>query len=100
MGEGGEWPSAERTPPVVDQTAPTTAVQVRLAGGAPQRFTLNRVHTIGDLKCLVERHLSQAGEAARPYVLSAGFPPKPLADDDATLEGAGLLNAAVTHRWT
>jgi len=95
---GGAWPSAECAPPSVDAAAPTTVIQVRLPGG-PQRFTLNRTHTVADLKSLVEQRLAEAGEAPRPYILSSGFPPKPLADDSATLEAAGVLNAAVTHRW-
>lgn len=95
----GAWPSSERAPPAVDASAPTTTLQVRLTGGSPQRFTLNTSHTVADLRCLVERALAAAGEGPRGYVLATGFPPKQLTDSTATLEAAGLLNAAVTHRW-
>ena len=98
-GEGGAWPTAEAAVPQVDAGAPTTEVQVRLAGAPPQRFKLNRSHTVGDLKCLVERTLASLGEAPRRYTLAAGFPPKPLTDDALSLEQAGLVNAAVVHRW-
>eukprot|EP00322_Chrysochromulina_rotalis_P018625 CAMPEP_0115848616 /NCGR_PEP_ID=MMETSP0287-20121206/11017_1 /TAXON_ID=412157 /ORGANISM="Chrysochromulina rotalis, Strain UIO044" /LENGTH=391 /DNA_ID=CAMNT_0003302541 /DNA_START=20 /DNA_END=1195 /DNA_ORIENTATION=- len=99
-GTSESWQTAERIPPTVDAEAPTTEVQVRLAGSPPQRFKLNKKHTVADLKCLVELALANAGHAPRAYVLSAGFPPKPLSDDEATLEAAGLLSAAVSHRWT
>lgn len=95
----GAWPSADRASPTVDEAAPTTEVQVRLAGHAPARVRLNRAHTVADLKHAVDVKLQAAGEAPRAYVLSAGFPPKPLVDDSATLEAAGLISAAVTHRW-
>jgi hypothetical protein len=41
-----------------------------------------------------------AAVPCRPYVLLDGFPPKPLAVSDATLEAAGLINAALTLRWS
>ena len=94
---GGAWP--ERTAPTVDDATATT-IQVRLASGGPQRFKLNKAHTVGDLKALVEAALSATGESARPYTLAAGFPPKPLADEAATIEAAGLVGAAVTQRWS
>ena len=99
-GEGGgaeAWPA--RAAVSVDEAAPTTSVQVRLATGGPQRFRLNTSHTVGDLKALVEAALGAAGVAPRGYVLAAGFPPKPLTDDAASLEAAGVAGAAVTHRW-
>ena len=99
VASGGAWPSASRPLPVVDESAPTTEVQVRVSGSPPQRLKLNRAHTIADLKALLEKALEAAAVAPRAYVLSAGFPPKPLVDEAATLEAAGLLSAAVTHRW-
>jgi hypothetical protein len=41
---------------------------------------------------------AQAGAAAAGRQLLAGFPSRPLLDDSATLEGAGLLNSVVTQR--
>ena len=32
------------------------------------------------------------------YKLLSGFPPKPLEDPSATIEGAGLLRAAITQK--
>ena len=100
-GGEGEWPYAARAASVVvADGAPSTDVQVRLPGGPPQRFRLDRTsHTVADLKALVEQSLAERGEAPRAYALSAGFPPKPLTDDGATIDAAGLAGAAVTHRW-
>ena len=101
-GGGGSmegWAHASKPSPTVDESAPTTEVQVRLAGAGAVRFRLNRTHKVADLRIMVEGALAGAGEAARPYILAAGFPPKPLTDDDATLEAAGLVGSAVTHRW-
>lgn len=89
----------ERAAPIVDESVPTLMVQVRLASGGARKFKLNRSHTVADLKVLVEKALTNAGTTPRAYVLAAGFPPRPLADNDATLEAAGLAGAAVTQRW-
>ena len=97
-GESG-WAYATREAPTIDESAPLTDVQVRMPGTV-KRFRLNRTHTVADLKALVESTLAASGEAPRKYVLSSGFPPKPLTDDEATMDAAGLLNAAVTHRWS
>ena len=97
---GSEWPHAARAAPEADGSMPTTEMQVRFAGSAaPQRLRLNHSHTVLDVKVLVEIALHAAGEAPRPYVLQAGFPPKAILDESATLEQAGLLNASVTQRW-
>jgi len=98
----GTWERASLDAPQVDLGAPTTDVQVRLAGGEvpPQRLKLNRTHTVTDLLTLLEQTLQAAGVAGRPYVLMDGFPPKPLAASDASLQEAGLINAAVTLRWS
>ena len=95
----GSWPSASKPPIVVDEAAAVTEVQVRLPAG-PQRLRLNRSHTVGEFKQCVELALDKAGEVPRAYALMCGFPPKPLNDDSITLEGAGLVGAAVTLRWT
>ena len=98
QGGSGAWPTAERPPVVVDESAAVTEVQVRLPG-SPQRFRLNKTHTVADLKQLIEAALDKLGEAPRAYTLMCGFPPKPLTDNAASVEAAGLVGAAVTHRW-
>jgi hypothetical protein len=98
-GEAGAWPNASRPAPVVDESAAVTEVQVRLPGLPPQRYRLNKTHAVADLKQVIEAALATNGVEPRSYVLMCGFPPKPLTDDGATVEAAGLVGAAVTHRW-
>jgi len=59
------------------------------------RFNLR--HTVGDIRRFIR--------AARPdlptaYTLlnATGFPPAPLSDDSATIEGAGIAGGMVTQR--
>ncbi|MGB1606592.1 MAG: hypothetical protein ACPIOQ_78405, partial [Promethearchaeia archaeon] len=52
--------------------------------------------TVGDLRqwLVASGHVG----ASERFVLSAGFPPQPLADDGASLKEASLCNAAVIVR--
>ncbi|CAK4133102.1 unnamed protein product [Aphanomyces euteiches] len=79
----------------LDSTQPTTVIQIRLANGGRVRETLNHTHTVRDIHAIVARE----GAAGQPYVLLAGFPPKPIVSQDATLQEAGLLGAAITQKW-
>ena len=83
--------------PVVDDAAPKTTLQIRLANGKRIRATLNLTHTVRHLDAYVRE---ESGSDAAAYVLLAGFPPAPLADPDATLEAAGLKGASVTQKLT
>ena len=80
--------------PVVDDAAPKTTLQIRLANGKRIRATLNLSHTVGHL----DAYVREEGGAGQAYVLLAGFPPAPLADPNATLEAAGLKGASVTQK--
>ena len=93
LGGGG---GAAVDAPVVDDGAPKTTLQLRLASGKRVRATLNLTHTVAHLDALVRAE--GAGDA--PYVLLAGYPPAPLADPAATIEAAGLKGAAVTQKLT
>lgn len=79
---------------VVDNSQPTTTVQVRLANGARLKLTLNLAHTVAHLEAAI-RHQTQD---QRPFVLLAGFPPAPLTDRDSTIQQANLAGAAVTQK--
>ena len=72
---GGTFdPSAlPETPPTLDESAPTTSIQVRLANGQRRVIRINLSATVADLAT----HLrSEAGTES--FRLVAGFPPKPL----------------------
>merc|ERR1712228_715989 len=83
----------------VDESKPTTTIQVRLASGARIKARLNLDQTVADLWRLIADEMgADSFKAASQHELSAGFPPKPLTDPKVTLKAADLANAAVTHR--
>lgn len=83
--------SLPETPPPLDDHKPVTSIQVRLPNGTRRVIRINLAMTVGDLAAFLR---SDAG--SDPFRLVAGFPPKPLTDADATIEGAGLKGAQVT----
>lgn len=83
------------SPVIVDSSAPTTVIQVRLANGKREKVTINLTNTVADLLSLVTDFRGVPQGSA--FTLSAGFPPKPLTDATATIEEAGLRNASVTQ---
>ncbi len=70
--------------------------QVRLNDGSRLVARLNSSHTVGDLRQYIS--LARPHLAASPFALLTTFPSKELEDEAATLEAAGLLNAAVMLR--
>lgn len=80
--------------PDVNTDAPTTVLQIRLHNGTRLRETLNLSHTVQDLQTIIRL----AGAGAQPYVLMAGYPPKPITDMAQSIEAAGLKGAAITQK--
>lgn len=80
--------------PVVDESKPTTTIQVRTSTGKKLKLKVNLTTTVYQLAALV---VAEAGGTAA-FSLSAGFPPKDLMDGSATIEAAGLQGAAVTQK--
>jgi len=81
---------------VVDQTLPSTSIQLRLADGTRMVANFNYHHTIGDIRAFIDASRS---EGNRNYQLQAvGFPPKPLTDPSQTIEQAGLANSVVIQK--
>ena len=80
--------------PGLEDAAPTCLVTIRLQDGKKLvgRFNPAR-HTVAQLEAFaVEQGAKKGGS------LVAGFPPAPLADKEATLVSAGLVNCLVTWR--
>ena len=75
---------------VLDEAAPTTSLQVRLADGSRKVVKANHTHTLRQLK----GHVATLCPGVA-FDLKGGFPPKPLTDDDATLADAKLLNESI-----
>ena len=88
--EGGAGSSSA----TVDESQPTTKIQYRLTNGKKATATFNLNHTVRD----VQAYARTMNPEVTSFVLSAGFPPKPLDNPDLTIEEAGLKNAAVTQK--
>lgn len=84
----GEWEG-------VDESKPTTSIQLRLYDGSRMVARMNTTHTVQDIRRFIR--------ASRPdmtggYQLMTGFPPAPIADEGQTIEDVGLLNAVINQR--
>eukprot|EP01017_Pseudomicrothorax_dubius_P005554 TRINITY_DN1142_c0_g1_i1.p1 TRINITY_DN1142_c0_g1~~TRINITY_DN1142_c0_g1_i1.p1 ORF type:complete len:240 (+),score=75.04 TRINITY_DN1142_c0_g1_i1:128-847(+) len=80
--------------PSVDQSKPTTTVQLRLHNGQTVRLTLNNDARVEALFTYV----MMAAPVDGSFELISGFPPKPLSDVTQTLEDADLLDSTVIQR--
>ncbi|GBE88893.1 UBX domain-containing protein [Sparassis crispa] len=94
-------PAAERssinTRFEVNQTLPTTSVQIRLADGTRMVCRMNLSHTVGDIRNFI--NASRPENNTRPYTIQTTFPTRILEDDAQTVEAAGLVNSVVVQRW-
>ncbi|KAI0764262.1 hypothetical protein BD413DRAFT_615967 [Trametes elegans] len=81
----------------VDQTKPTTSVQIRLADGSRMVARMNLTHTVGEIRNFI--NFSRPENHARPYVIMTTFPNRTLEDETQTIEAAGLANSVVVQRW-
>jgi len=80
----------------VDDSKPTTNIQVRLADGSRLILKLNHEQTVGTLRQYICTARPQYSSA--PFNLATTFPNKELSDDSQTIKDAGLLGAAVLQR--
>ncbi|KAF7811209.1 plant UBX domain-containing protein 4-like [Senna tora] len=101
LGSSSTAPNTAPTPPptavVVDQSLPSTSIQIRLADGTRLISNFNHHHTIRDIRAFID---SSRPEGARNYQLQMmGFPPKPLTDETQSIESAGLANSVVIQKF-
>ena len=80
--------------PVVDESQPTTSLQIRFHNGERQVVPFNLTHTVSD----IHAYIMMAAPVDGSYELVSGFPPKPLQDPSKTIEEAGLKSAAITQK--
>ncbi|KAG9081941.1 hypothetical protein FS749_007272 [Ceratobasidium sp. UAMH 11750] len=81
----------------VDNSLPTTSIQVRLADGTRLTCRMNLTHTVGDIRNFI--NASTPGAASRPYTIGTTFPNRILDDDKQTVESAGIKGSVVVQRW-
>lgn len=85
-------PSSLPEPPPLDESSPTTSIQVRMMNGQRRVIKINTSATVLQLAS----HLSN--DSAHPFVLVSGFPPKPITNVSQTLEECGLKGAQVMQK--
>ncbi|KAK4045960.1 protein phosphatase regulator [Microbotryomycetes sp. JL201] len=80
----------------VDQSLPTTQLQIRLRDGSRMVARFNHTHTVGDIRRYI--NASGPGQSASDYVLQTTFPSRELTDEGQTLSDAGLLGSVVVQK--
>ncbi|XP_078254691.1 NSFL1 cofactor p47-like isoform X2 [Rhinoraja longicauda] len=80
----------------VNESEPTTNVQIRLADGSRLVQKFNQTHRIGDIRQFIIEHYPVFATAS--FILMTTFPNKELTDEEQTLQEAKLLNAVVVQR--
>ncbi|KAJ4842751.1 Plant UBX domain-containing protein 4 [Turnera subulata] len=82
---------------VVDETQPSTSLQLRLADGTRLVAHFNFHHTINDIRAFID---ASRPDSARNYQLQVmGFPPKLLSDVTQTIEQAALANSVIIQKF-
>lgn len=80
----------------VDESQPTTRVQIRLADGSRLVARFNQSHTVADVRNFIAL---QRADGPSSYSLVTGPPmPTALEDDSVTLKEAGLLGAVILQK--
>eukprot|EP01123_Difflugia_compressa_P013746 TRINITY_DN6563_c0_g1_i1.p1 TRINITY_DN6563_c0_g1~~TRINITY_DN6563_c0_g1_i1.p1 ORF type:complete len:372 (-),score=98.65 TRINITY_DN6563_c0_g1_i1:149-1264(-) len=79
----------------VDDSQPTTTIQIRLHDGGRLVIKCNHTHTVGDIRNHIEASKPTGG---KPMELKTTFPTKVLDNDSLTIKDAGLLNATIAQR--
>lgn len=80
----------------VDESKPTTSIQIRLADGTRLVSKFNHDSTVGDIRNVVRNARPNTGN----FNLLTTFPNKVLSEDSVTISDAKLLNAVIVQRMT
>lgn len=81
---------------LVDESLPSTSLQLRLADGTRIVAPFNYHHAVGDIRAFID---ASRPSAIGDYQLqTVGFPPKSLSDPSQTIEQAGLANSVVMQK--
>ncbi|XWS18163.1 hypothetical protein CRYUN_Cryun32bG0018600 [Craigia yunnanensis] len=82
---------------VVDESLPSTSIQLRLAHGTRVMAHFNFHHTVDDIRSFI--NASRPGTGTNYQLHIMGFPPKLLTDPTQTIEHAGLANSVVIQKF-
>lgn len=93
-------PASNSTPGFrVDESLPTTSIQIRLSDGTRLVTRFNTSNTISDLRAFIDASRPSGTGTDRSYQLqTVGFPPKPLDDVSKTIEEEGIANSVVIQK--
>uniref|UniRef100_A0A8C6ACD6 NSFL1 cofactor p47 n=1 Tax=Marmota marmota marmota TaxID=9994 RepID=A0A8C6ACD6_MARMA len=83
---------------LINESEPTTNIQIRLADGGRLVQKFNHSHRISDIRLFIVD--ARPAMAATSFVLMTTFPNKELDDENQTLKEANLLNAVIVQRLT
>ncbi|KAK4360902.1 hypothetical protein RND71_019854 [Anisodus tanguticus] len=94
-------PSASASAPistasVLDESLPSTSLQIRLADGTRMVALFNFRQTVGDIRAFIDA--SRPSDTRTYQLQTVGFPPKILSDPTQTIEQAGLANSVVIQK--
>ncbi|KIM79342.1 hypothetical protein PILCRDRAFT_10472 [Piloderma croceum F 1598] len=81
----------------VDQSLPTTSVQIRLADGTRMVCRMNLTHKVQDIRNFI--NASRPENLTRSYTIGTTFPNRTLEDGTQSIEQAGLVNSVIVQRW-
>ncbi|EDO38474.1 predicted protein [Nematostella vectensis] len=81
----------------IDQSQPTTSIQIRLADGTRMVSKFNHTHTVADIRGFITASRPQM--IGRPFVLMTTFPNRELTDEAQTVKDANLQNAVIVQRF-
>ncbi|MCD9646900.1 Plant UBX domain-containing protein 3 [Datura stramonium] len=82
---------------VLDESLPSTSLQIRLADGTRLVAHFNFRQTVGDIRAFIDA--SRPSDTRAYQLQTVGFPPKILRDPTQTIEEAGLGNSVVIQKF-
>lgn len=80
----------------LNESEPTTNIQIRLADGSRLVLKMNHTHTVGDIRRYIVTARPQY--SASVFALLTAFPSKELNEDSITLKDANILNSAIIQK--
>ncbi|XP_056646168.1 NSFL1 cofactor p47-like [Diorhabda sublineata] len=79
----------------LDNSKPTTSLQIRLADGSRLVAQFNHEHTVAEIRAYIQ--VARPEYQNQPFNLMSSYPPKIL-DDTQTIADAALLNSAIMQK--
>jgi len=82
------------TAPIVDESQPTTSIQIRLHDGSRIVGKFNHTHKVADIR----RYIDATKPVGFSYSLMTTFPQKLIADESQSIQETGLMNSVVMQK--